>query len=537
MAAILILILTGTNVAQEPQSGEYPLGKVQFAISCTEDTQQEFNYAVALLHHMTYPSAKAAFDRVAERDPGCAMAYWGRSMTLFQPLWPTRPGPKELQQGWDAVQRAKELSPPTEREQQFIAAAEAFYRNPEETDYWSRIRRWERAMKTLYRTFPDDPEVKAFFALAHLARGQASENTLEYHDRAADILLSIHAENPLHPGSIHYLIHANDIRGREHKSVDIVRRYGEIAPRNPHALHMPTHIFTRLGQWQEVIAWNHKAAETALEHPAGDKGQYVWDEYPHAVEYLVYAYLQQGADQAAGEQLERLKSTKHLHPTFKTAFHLSSIPARYALERRDWQEAAELIPRSYDGLDWGRYPWPEAVTWFAKGLGAANLDRVDGAHRARDRLQTLHDAANESGEKLFAQYIQIMQLAVSAWVAHVEGKDAHAIELMQKAAEQEIVTPKHPVTPAPTLPTHELLGDLLLELEKPDKALAAFERSLELYPKRFNSLLGAARAARKLSDTQTAEAFYAELLEICDRESKRVGLKEAREYVGRAPGQ
>jgi len=266
-------------------------------------------------------------------------------MTLFQPLWPTRPCPAELQQGWESVQKARTLSPPTEREQLFISAAEAFFHEPEATDYWQRIHRWVHAMETLYHKFPDDPEGKAFFALSQLAIAQTSPNPLEYHNRAAEILLSIHKENPIHPGSIHYLIPANDIRGREHESLEIVHSYGNIAPHNPHALHTPTHIFTRLGSWREVIEWNLKAADAALEHPAGDKGQYVWDEFPHAIEYLVYAYLQQGDDSAAAEQLKRLTSTKNLHPTFKTAFHLSSIPARYALERGDWQEATELVPR------------------------------------------------------------------------------------------------------------------------------------------------------------------------------------------------
>lgn len=536
LAAFLVLFSTGTALAQQPQKGE-SLGEVHFAISCSDEAQQAFNRGVALLHHMTYPQAKTAFKRVAGIDSTCAMAHWGRSMTLFQPLWPTRPGPKELQQGWEAVQQAKALPPPTEREQLYIAAAEAFFRSPEETDYWRRIHRWERAMETLHRRYSDDSEAKAFFALAHLAKGQASENPLDYHGRAADILLSIHAENPTHPGAIHYLIHANDIRGREHESVDIVRSYGDIAPRNPHALHMPTHIFTRLGNWQDVIAWNHKAAEAALEHPAGNRGQYVWDEFTHAVEYLVYAYLQQGDDRAAAEQLERLTSTGQLHPTFKTAFHLSSIPARYALERKDWQEATELVPRSYDALDWDRYPWPEAVTWFAKGLGAAHLGRLGDVGRAHDRMQTLQDAADKAGEKLFAQHIRILRLTVAAWMAHVEGNRAHAIELMQKATEQEIATPKHPVTPAPTLPARELLGDLLLERGEHDKALAAFERSLELYPKRFNSLLGAARAARHLDDKQIAEAFYAELLEVGVHESNRAGLREAQKYVGAAANQ
>jgi len=532
LAVFLMLFLSGTTFPQEPQKGEYPLGKVHFAISCSDRAQQAFNHGVALLHHMTYPQAKKAFERVAEIDSTCAMAHWGRGMTLFQPLWPTRPGPNELQQGWDAVQKAKALASPTEREKLYIAAVEAFFHSPEETDYWQRIRRWERAMETLYRKFPDDPEAKAFFALAHLATGKASGNALEHHNRAAEILLSIHAKYPSHPGAIHYLIHANDIRGRAPESVDIVRSYGDMAPRNPHALHMPTHIFTRLGHWQEVIAWNHKALEAALEHPAGGEGQYVSDEVPHTIEYLVYAYLQRGDDDAAATQLERLQSTEQLQSTFKTAFHLSSTSARYALERRAWQEAAELVPRPYDALDWDRFPWAEAVTWFAKGLGAAHLGRLDDTRRAQNRLQALEYAAEKVGEELFTREIRVLRLAVSAWIARLEGKGDRAIELMERAAELEVVPPKSPVTPAPTLPAYELLGNLLMEQGKPDQALAAFKHSLELHPKRFNSLLGAARAARSLDDRPAAEGFYTELSEVGVRESNRAGLREAREHSG-----
>jgi len=529
--AVCLLLLHSAGQDQDPKITDYPLGKVQFPVSCSDDAQQEFNRAVALLHHMTYPQAKIAFEHVAELDPRCAMAYWGIAMTLFQPLWPTRPGPDELLQGWESVQKAQALAPPTRREQLFIAAARAFFLDPAETDYWKRIQRWERAMDTLSQTFPDDPEVKAFYALAQLAIAQTSQTPLEYHNRAADILLSVYKENPIHPGAIHYLIHANDIRGREHQSLEIVRSYGKIAPRNPHALHMPTHIFTRLGSWPEVVEWNLKAAEAALEHPAGDKGQYVWDEFPHAIEYLVYAYLQQGDDSAAEAQLTRLTSTEHLHPTFKTAFHLSSIPARYALERGNWEEAAELAPRPYDALDWDRFPWPEAVTWFAKGLGAAHIGGIEEAQHAFDRLSALEGVAEKAGEQLFTRQIRILRISVAAWTSFFRGEREQALRLIQEAADLEVNTPKHPVTPATTLPVCELQGELLMELERPGEALTAFKRSLELFPKRFNSLLGAARAAHAIDDDQTAKSYYAELLTISANGSKRAGTAEAREYI------
>ena len=528
--AVCLALSATAGSARALEESEYPLGKVDFSNSCAAEAQQELNQAVALLHHMTYPRAKAAFTRVAELDPQCAMAHWGIAMSLFQPLWPTRPGPDQLRAGWEAVQKARALAPATEREQLYIAAAEAFFREPASTDYWERIRRWEKALEALYQRFPDDPDAAALYALAHLATAPAGGSSHEHQDHAAAILLAVRAQHPDHPGSMHYLIHGNDVRGREHESLDVVRAYSAIAPHNPHALHMPTHIFTRLGSWDEVIQGNLKAAEAALEHPAGD-GRHVWDEFPHAVEYLVYAYLQQGADQSAERQLERLRATQHLDPTFKTAFHLSSIPARYALERRAWQEAADLAPRPSAAIEWDRFPWPESVTWFARGLGAAQLGRVADAERARDRLGELEEAANQAGEELFTRQIRVLRLGVSAWLAHVEGKEQLALEQMQAAAELELSTPKHAVTPAPTLPADELLGDLLMARGKPAEALVAYQRSLELYPNRFNSMLGAARAARALEDEAAAGKFYAALVQLSVRDSPRAGLKEASTYV------
>ena len=532
VAALLVAGSAALARGADPtEVGQYPLGKVDFSISCMEANQDEFNRAIALLHHMTYAQARQSFMRVADSEPDCPMAYWGIAMTLFQPLWPTRPTPEELQQGWKNIQKAKALRPQTKRERLFVTTAEAFFREPESTDYWERIRRWEQALEKLYLELPKDPEAAAFYALALLAEAQRRGGSLKHHERAAEILLSVHKKNPIHPASIHYLIHANDVRGREQKSLKIVRSYGAIAPRNPHALHMPTHIFVRLGSWDEVIQGNVKASEAALEHSAGDDNEYISDEFPHAIEYLVYAYLQQGADDLAAAQLKRLQSTERLQPTFKTAFHLSSIPARHALERRVWDDAAELVPRNDPALEWSRFPWPEAVTWFARGLGAAHIGRLQEAKRAEHRLGELEAVANQAGEEIFARQIRILRLGVEAWTLQFEGKQREALNRIQKAAKLEASTPKHPVTPAPTLPAYELLGDLLMEQQRPDDALVAYEQSIELYPKRFNGLLGAARAARALGQDSAARNYYVELIEVSSSDSRRPALSEARTYV------
>jgi tetratricopeptide (TPR) repeat protein len=533
----LVFVLLGAWAdearGQVQQHAGHPLGTVYFPISCSEQAQVEFNRAIVLLHHMTYPQAREAFEQVAATDPRCAMAHWGIAMTLFQPLWPTRPGRAELRRGWEAVQTARSLRPATERERLLVDVAAVFFREPDTPDYWPRIRRWEQALQRAYAAFPQDAEVAAFYALAHLAIAPAEEISRAHSDRAATILLDVYERNPDHPGAMHYLVHASDTPGRESELLEIVRKYETTAPRNPHALHMPTHIYTRLGDWDAVIQGNLRAAEAALEHPAGEGGQFVWDEFPHAIEYLIYAYLQKGADDEAASQLRRLHGTARLQPTFKTAFHLASTRARYALERRTWSEAMSLVPRDPPTLDWDRFPWPEAVTWFGRGMGAAREGRVEEARRARQRLEELETAASNAGEELFVRNIRILRLGVDAWLAHSARDAETSIALMRQAVDLEAATPKHAVTPGPTLPSHELLGDLLLEQGKPAEALAAYERSLALYPRRFNSLLGAARSARATGDEFRARTLYRELLEVAGEGTRTHALQEAQDYTGR----
>jgi tetratricopeptide (TPR) repeat protein len=497
MKTLVVLALTFLASAARADHAHGNLGVVDFPVSCLPETRVEFDRAVALLHHMTYPQAREAFEQIAKTDPRCAMAHWGVAMTLFQPLWPTRPKPDALRRGWQEVQQAKALEPPTERERLFIAAAEAFYSEPESTDYWLRVRRWEQAAEKAYAALPDDQEAAAFYALAHLAVTPPNAITRANADRAAAILLRVYRRNPEHPGAMHYLVHANDVPGRERELLEITRKYDSAAPRNPHALHMPTHVYTRLGDWDGVIRGNLRAADAALEYPAGDRGQFVWDEFPHAIEYLVYAHLQKGENAKALAQLRRLHGTANLEPSFKTAFHLTSTRARYALERHAWGDAAALVPREPAALDWDRFTWPEAIAHFARGLGAAHLGKLDAARAALTRLEELENATAKSGEELFARNIRLLRLELRAWLAHAEGNRESAVALMREAAELEASTPKPPVTPAPTLPAQELLGDLLMELDRPADALAAYKRALELYPNRRNSMRGAERAHQR----------------------------------------
>ena len=530
-AALLIAAVAVLPAAQAQAQAHtgHALGKVHFPVSCSAPARRDFDQALALLHHMTYPQARAAFAAIAAREPDCAMAHWGVAMTLFQPLWPTRPTPADLARGSEEVAAARAASPPTARERGFIDAAAAFFDNTGEPGYWDRIKRWDAAMQRVHAQFPDDDEAIVFHALAILAVAPTNQDARANADRAAALLLPVYERNPDHPGAMHYLVHANDTPGREHELLGIVRKYETIAPDNPHALHMPTHIYTRLGDWPAVIRGNQRAAQAALAHPAGDQGQYVWDEFAHAIEYMVYACLQQGDDANALAQLRRLHDTPRLEPSFKTAFHLSSTAARYALERGDWASAAALPARVPDTLAWDKYPWPEGVTWFARGVGAARQGDAEGAQAAIARLAQLEDAARASGEDLFARSIRVLRLAVEGWRAQALGETARAGDLLAQAAALEAATPKHAVTPGPTLPAEEQLGDLLMQQHQPAAALAAYDRALKACPERFNSLLGAARAALASGDRARARSMLDHLLAI----SKDGPRRQAAEAWGR----
>jgi tetratricopeptide (TPR) repeat protein len=467
------------------------LGAVTFPITCGPEVQTDFERAVALLHHMRYVEAHRSFSRIEEEHPDCGMAAWGVAMTLFQPLWPTRPSPADLTAGWKAVERARALVAGDEREEAFVAAAGAFFLEPESADYWTRIHRFEAAMDEARRSYPEDPEVAAFYALSHLATAPQATEPLLHNAAAAEILLEIWEAEPTHPGAIHYTIHANDIDGREGESLDVVASYGVIAPSVPHALHMPTHIYVRLGDWDEVIRWNERSAEAALDFPAGDALSH---HYPHALDYLIYAHLQRGEVERAGEVLARLDIGERYQETFVSAYHLAAMPARYAVERHEWKSAAALSERHPENYPWERFPWAEAITQFARGIGSARSGDPAGAREALEKLVALRDRATASGEDYFATQIEISRLAVAAWLAHAEGSSSAAVHLMRSAVRLEASTEKHPVTPGSLAPASELLGDLLMELDQPGAALEAYRASLRTWPGRRNSLEGAAHA-------------------------------------------
>lgn len=532
---LALLLVPATLVAQEhgrehAHAQEAPdLGAVDFAVSCDPGVRADFDESLALMHHMMYEQARAGFEAVAGRDPDCGMAYWGVAMTHFHPLWHPM-DQAALDAGRAALERARAAGVGSAREEALLAATEALMAD-DGMGWWGRLDAWAGAMQRARAEHPDDEDVAALYALSQLAAGQAADDRMAYNERAAEVLLAVHERVPTHPGASHYTIHANDVTGRAGESLDIVRGYDDIAPSVPHALHMPTHIYVRLGDWPEVIDWNRRSADAALDYPAGDRVSLHWI---HALDYLVYAYLQQANDAAARAVLEDMRDGGRLQENFASAFHLATIPARYAVERRDWKAAAAIEPRSPAYIEWDRSPWPEALSWFARGLGAAHTDEVEAAVRAESRMAELRDRAEAEGQQDHARYIEIDRLVLAGAIAQARGRTDEAIGHMRGAVELETTIEKHPVSPGALLPPAEALGDLLLEVDRPAEALAAYERSLDTWPARYHSLLGAARAARAAGDAGTAAAHYRTLLDVVDRAAaEREGVEEALRNVGR----
>ena len=515
IGAFVLAGCTGEAGGEDASSAE--LGTVDFPTSCSAAVQPDLERGLALLHHMMYAQARDVFDGATQAEPDCAMAHWGLAMTRFQPMW----GSAQVAEGRGPADRAVSLEPPTERERAYARAAQAFFEG-EDVGLGARLRSWESAMEALHRAHPDDPEAQSLYGLAVLAVDPGDRGRQA---RADSLLRAVHEAMPRHPGAIHYSIHVHDVDGGAEAGVEFARVYDEIAPSVPHALHMPSHIFVRLGEWQSVIDWNRRSAAAALEQPAGDQ---ISLHYPHAMDYLMYGYLQRAQDAQARGVLEEIRSREGYQPAFGSAYALAAIPARWHVERRDWAGAAELETRVPETFPWERFPAAEAMTYFARGLGAARSGDVEGARAAESRLDALHEAARAADNAYWAARIRVQRLGVTAWRRLAQGQTDAAIQAMEEAASLAAEQEKSPVTPGNLQPANELLGDLLLEAGRPADALTAYGRALDTWPRRYNSVLGAARAAERL-DGEDADAHYRALLEFTsEADPGRPGLEEAR---------
>ncbi|SHF31146.1 TPR repeat [Microbulbifer donghaiensis] len=521
-AAVLMLC----SPANAEPSGN--IGEVDFDNSCDASVAVPFNHALALLHHMMYEQATAAFADIEKQDPACALAPWGIAMAAVHPLW-APPSEQELARGSDAIRRAQQLKPGTEREKSYIDAAAAFYRDWSPAKHREKLRDWSAAQAQIYRQYPGDIDAGALYALSLLATAPMDDRSYRQQKQAGALLKQLYRDNSSHPGANHYTIHAHDNPAMAADALAVARGYDKIAPEVPHALHMPTHIFVRLGLWPDTIDWNIRSAAAAQKQPAGNATSL---HYFHALDYLMYAYLQQGRDAEAAAVLEQVLGAENPQDTFAAAFGIAAARARYPLERHAWREAAALSPGSHGDFPWQKYPWVQAMVYFSRGIGAARSGDAGAANSAADQLDGLYRRAVDAEEEYWAALVDSQRQAVRAWAIFAGGDEARGIALMRKAAAQEDGLDKHPVTPGPLLPARELLGDMLLAAEQPGEALQAYMNSIELYPSRFNGLYGAALAAQEIGRKTEAEKYYRRLLEMAGAEdSQREALQQARKFL------
>jgi len=491
------------------------LGRVYFATSCKPELQPAFNRAVALMHSFAYVEAGKAFADVAAKDSTCGMAQWGIAMSNFHTIWGP-PTEAEFAAGQAAARRATALGAPTQRERELIAAIAGYYRDAS-VPHAARVLAYEQAMAAVAERNPDDDEIMIFYAVAILgvAYNSPPDKTHARQKQAAEILNRLLPLEPDHPGISHYLIHSFDYPGLAELALPAARAYAKIAPSAPHALHMPSHIFTRLGMWNESIESNLASVAAAQEEMARTHPNATSFDAMHATDYLEYAYLQIGQDAKARELVDQVSRVSSLDlPAFSAGYALAAVPARYALERRAWKEAARLTVRP-ESYPWAKYPYAEAITWFAQCMGAARSGDLDRARAALERLTAIQRGL--AGQKGFdwASQVEVQRLAAAGWIARAEKKDTEAVRLLRSAADLEDSTDKHPVTPGSVLPAREQLGDLLFELGQPAAALAEYEASLRSAPARFNSYAGAARAAGRAGEKQKAKDYQDRLAAQC----------------------
>jgi tetratricopeptide (TPR) repeat protein len=520
--------------ADDSEGHHHDLGQVRFPVSCTSEAQKTFERGVALLHSFWYDEAEKAFSRVIAIDPFCAMAYWGIAMSYYHPLW-VPPTPADLRKGMAAVEKANSVGAKTQRERHYLAAMEVFYKDSSKVPHGERALAWRNAMQQLSARYPEDREAAIFFALALIATAPPTDKTYANQKQAAEILNRFLPEQPNHPGIAHYLIHSYDSPQLAILALPAAHTYAKIAPASPHALHMPSHIFTRLGLWQDSIESNLASAAAARKHMAKTLPEVTSQDQLHAMDYLAYAYLQTCQDEEAKRIVEEAASVSRVdQQVFAAAYALAAIPARYALERRRWSAAAAL-PVQPAWFPWMRFQYAEAITHFARALGSARSGSPSDARAEIERLTAIENALRQIQEGYdWSAQVEVQRLAASAWVEQAEGNQQSALRSMQAAADLEDKTEKHPVTPGPVLPTRELLGELLMELDQPARALPEFEKVLQTSPNRFNAVYGAGRAAELCRDRKRAEERYSELLQLGGHaDAQRLELQNARAFLQR----
>ena len=506
-------------------------GTIHFETSCPKSVQKDLDLAIALLHSFEYDEAEKVFAKMIDAVPECAIAYWGVAMCNYHPLWspPTQP---ELEKGSKAVDIAQSLTQKSTIESAYIEAIALFYKDWDKTSHLSRCILFEKAMEKMHTEYPNDKEAAIFYALALDGAADPADKTFRKQRKAGAILTTLYPNEPGHPGIIHYIIHSYDYPELAALALPAARKYASIAPSSAHALHMPSHIFTRLGLWDECIHSNlaSTAAARCYAENTGVKGH--WDEELHGMDYLEYAYLQKADNKLAKEQWNYLNTISEVFPVnFKEAYAFAAIPSRYLLENKMWKEAAGLQIHPVN-FPWEKFPWQKAIVYFTRTLGAIHTGHIDSAKTELKNLTNIYDTLTKQKDVYKANQVQIQVKTSEAWILFKEGKNNEALKLMALAADMEDNTQKHPVTPGEVIPARELLGDMLLTMDQPGKALEAYEADLKTHPNRFNGLYGAGLAAEKSNNPEKATFYYQQLINITDSiHSNRAELDAARLFL------
>jgi tetratricopeptide (TPR) repeat protein len=504
-AVLLLLICACSLLAAQPQSATTEktekLGIVHFPTSCAASQQQPFERGVALLHDFWYDKAEQQFQAIAAADPTCAIAYWGEAMSIFHQIW-DRPGQATLQRGNTLVQKGLKLNPRTERERDYLEALALFYKNPAAGNFEARVTAYSNAMAALYHKYPDDHEAGAFYALSLLAAAPPRDPTFANQKKALALLNQLAVVAPENPGVAHYTIHSCDSPQMAAEGLAAARRYGNLAPSAPHAAHMPSHIFARLGMWPEDIQSN--LASIAAAEQSGSMGHEL-----HAMDFLLYAYLQVGEDDKAHQLIAKL-DTLHVGMTGHDMLGYldrarAQFPATYNVELRHWPEAAALQPAQ------NAEPQNAATTYWARAVGNGHLHHAAAAQQDLAHYDAMVEAVKKSDDAYMAEFMDTGRDEIRAWIAFASGQPAVAAQIMRSVADKQDAHGKEEVE----IPAREMLADILLESNQPEQALAEYERSMKIDPNRFNGLYGAARAAELSKQPAKADKYYAQLVNNC----------------------
>jgi tetratricopeptide (TPR) repeat protein len=525
---------SGGNAGMENVAAEAPqFGTVNFPVSCSRPAQEQFNRAVGMLHSFFYPETVKAFNGVLELDPGCAMAYWGIARSQPpNPLVVSFP-PGTFERGLEAISKGKVLGPKTERERDWLDAAETYFSESNTVPYDVRVKRYEKAMERLAQRYPDDTEASVFHALALLESADMHDRTYDNQFKAAKILEGLARTHPNHPGITHYIIHAYDYSAVADRGLAAANEYAKIAPSAPHALHMPSHIYSMLGMWMQSIESNQATLVRAHDYAAKNLPPgVVLTAEPHSFDFMEYAYLQLGKDvEAKAVLVQAAAVTKTNVPSITVDAALAAIPVRYALERGAWEEAAALEPRA------SAYPYPEAVRSFGRAVGAARLGDPAHLEQARADVARMIEVRGKYAAKsdpYWAEQTDVLIEAASGWLARAQKDDGEALRRLRKAADLEDASEKHVSMENRLFPVREQLGYLLLELQEPEKALAEFEASLKSTPNRLRGLYGAAKAAERAGHSGVARGYYQKLRELtAGANGQRMEIAEAKQFVAR----